>query len=160
MRLWCWWSFNSLSRDHRPRQRGVRREHERVPFNSLSRDRLKATLFLAGRSRHDEAFNSLSRDHAFGDNFVQRQEAMELSTPSLGITLRGLFSTQPMRRPQHSFNSLSRDHTPRGSRTGRSGSGSFQLPLSGSRKLHDVSELPEARFQLPLSGSQGQNPCD
>ena len=125
MRLWCWRSFNSLSRDHKVAE--LKRDVMRFKaFNSLSRDHfqnfpmsgclsLSFQLPLSGSllqlpskpsPRGIPAFNSLSRDHT--PRLSRPTRWSSLSTPSLGIT--GLSDPNQKLQKARTFNSLSRDH--------------------------------------------------
>ena len=122
-------TFNSLSRDHIPKEPGVSKRIVDIlstPSLGITGCRSSTVLRPTG-----SPFNSLSRDHVIRPRHV-----------IIAKTFRA-------------FNSLSRDH--RSGRKCSSGvvdSRNFQLPLSGSLSLDSgSSRARRLLFQLPLSGS-------
>ena len=125
-----------------------------LAFNSLSRDHPVRGRGVATRSE-DFTFNSLSRDHEIKREITVSDFGKYLSTPSLGITA---ITHHPRSRAREStsFNSLSRDHV-EGSSVLRPCARNFafnSLSRDHSRSKDRGIASGGRRFQLPLSGSQ------
>ena len=125
MRLWCWWSFNSLSRDHRSRTGFPITRRWSSPFNSLSRDHGPENVMFIDVELDDSHFQlPLSGSRSLRDQVSQRA--------CLGLP----------------FNSLSRDHA-RDTRELFDHLDHFQLPLSGSHHIRHPA--PTSAGRPPLS---------